>query len=355
VPTRALLERYVKDPATGRRLATPVGPLSPDASTSELAPGSYRLVLEGEGLARVVYPFEIGRGQRLAVDLALPAASSVPPGFVYIAPGEFWYGDVDEELRTGFLETVPIHRRRTEAFLIARHETTYADWIAFLEALPDSEVKALEPRVTGEVRGSLSLESIPSGKASRRWQLAIQPGSQRYVVRQGEGLVYEGRVRNQRQDWTQMPVGGVSPRDIERYTAWLRSTGAVPGARLCTDVEWERAARGADDRVFPHGDRLLPGDANFDRTYGRVDAAYGPDAVGSFPAGRSPFEVDDLAGNVFELVSSSPNGAEFALRGGAYFYAAYTLRLTNREPVPPTVRGGAVGVRVCASVVPAAR
>ena len=76
----------------------------------------------------------------------------------------------------------------------------------------------------------------------------------------------------------------------------------MPGARLCTELEWERAARGADDRLFPHGDELDADDANFDVTYGRVDSAYGPDVVGSHPASRSPFGVDDLAGNVFELV-----------------------------------------------------
>ena len=53
-------------------------------------------------------------------------APAVPDGFVYVPPGEFWFGDADEDLRTKFLDTVPIHRRHTDAFLIARHETTYS-------------------------------------------------------------------------------------------------------------------------------------------------------------------------------------------------------------------------------------
>ena len=50
---------------------------------------------------------------------------------------------------------------------------------------------------------------------------------------------------------------------------WLDRTGRVPGARVCEEREWERAARGADDRMYPHGDNLEPDDANFDETYGK--------------------------------------------------------------------------------------
>src|SRR6185503_11084820 len=104
-----------------------------------LAPGSYRVVIDGDGLAHVVYPFEIARAQRLAVDLFIPAAVSVPKGFVYVPPGAFLYGDGDELLRTQFLEAVPIHKRSTNAFLIARYETTFQEWISFLDDLPPAE------------------------------------------------------------------------------------------------------------------------------------------------------------------------------------------------------------------------
>ena len=83
-------------------------------------------------------------------------------------------------------------------------------------------------------------------------------------------------------------MAGVSAVDAERYFAWLRQTGRVPGARFCTELEWERAARGADDRLFPHGDELAGSDANLDVSYGRLDAAYGPDAVGLHPGVAKP-------------------------------------------------------------------
>ena len=76
----------------------------------------------------------------------------------------------------------------------------------------------------------------------------------------------------------------------------------------------------------------------------------GPDAVGSHPATRSPFGVDDLAGNVLELVGSSLGAEdELLVRGGAYFFGAASCRSTNREIVPATLRDATIGFRVCAT------
>ena len=38
-----------------------------------------------------------------------------------------------------------------------------------------------------------------------------------------------------------------------------------------------------------------------DATYGRMLGAYGPDEVGRHPESRSPFGVDDMAGNAWEI------------------------------------------------------
>src|SRR6185436_5453816 len=114
----------------------------------------------------------------------------------------------------------------------------------------------------------------------------------------GEPFRYGTRSRRAVQDWLRFPVSGLPLADAEAYLRWLDRSARVPGARLCSEQEWERAARGADDRPFPHGDRLLPEDANFDETYDRN--GYGPDEVGAHPASASPFGVEDLVGNVFE-------------------------------------------------------
>jgi formylglycine-generating enzyme required for sulfatase activity len=343
--SRAVLQVYGRDPVSGRRILSSSGSVDANGSATAIAPGSYRLILDGPGLARIVYPFEVGRGQQVNVELAIPRASDVPDGFSYVPPGEFWFGDGDEQMRTQFLDTVPIHRRRTGAYLIARHETTYADWISFLEALPSEEADRHLPGGSTAARGWVRLRKVDGD-----WQLAFQSTVNRYTAKLGEPIVYLGRPVLAKQDWSRFPVAGISSTEMNDYLSWLRATGRVPGARLCSELEWERAARGADDRTFPHGDDLHPSDANFDLTYGKVDSAYGPDVVGAHAGSRSPFDVDDLAGNVLELVTSSQKRDELVIRGGAFFFGTATARSTNRQAVPPSFRDFTTGLRVCASL-----
>ncbi|HXU05835.1 MAG TPA: protein kinase [Polyangia bacterium] len=340
---RIALERYDRDPVTGRRSAVAVRSLATAPSATNLSPGSYRLLIDGDGLAHVAYPFEIGRAQRVDVGLALPAAKTIPKGFVYVAPGAFLFGDADEQFRTQFLDAVPIHRRETSGYLIARNETTIRDWITFLDDLPAAERTRRTPASgAGTYRGALSLRRGTDG-----WRIALKPAARMYKAATHESINYVGRSRQSRQDWLQFPIGGVSPDDMARYLAWMRETGRLPGARLCSELEWERAARGADDRLFPNGDELVGDDANIDITYDRIDDAFGPDEIGAHPASRSPFEINDLAGNAFELVASDTPEVLF-IRGGGYYFAASSARSTNHERAPRTIREAGIGLRVCA-------
>jgi formylglycine-generating enzyme required for sulfatase activity len=344
------IERYGGDDVPAAEGASPApvaGPVSTPLSKMELAPGSYRLRFSGAGRAEVLYPLVVRRGQTVSVDVELPAAGQIPDGFVFVPAGNFLFGDVDESLRESFLNAPPVFEASTGAFLIARHETTYRDWIAFLDDSPPDRRRAYQPAVSGIVQGRLALQRLRDD-----WELTIQPASVRYAARWGEPIRYQQRKAHAAQDWRQFPVAGISVSDMQAYLQWLDSRRGLHGARLCTEKEWERAARGADARPFPHGARLKPDDANYDATYGRNPAAFGPDAVGSHPASASPFGVDDLAGNVMEVARSAFNTEEYVLRGGSYYYNVNTQRSTNREPVDAVTRTGHIGLRVCLDLRP---
>jgi formylglycine-generating enzyme required for sulfatase activity len=190
------------------------------------------------------------------------------------------------------------------------------------------------------------------------WVLHLKPspGSREYTVREGELLRYPERDRRAEQDWRLMPVTAINLADAEAYVAWLaqrpRSEGGVPGARLCTELEWERAARGVDGRQYPHGDKLGVDDANIDRTYGQKAGGFGPDEAGSHPRSASPFGVEDMAGNAWEWTRNWLEPHKPVARGGSYYYGTNSANSANRDPSDPSLRDLTVGLRVCAELPP---
>lgn len=347
------LERFDEDAdGAGAWTASPDSGLSSaPAATRALAAGSYRARLAHEGREAVLYPFVLGRGERLAMSVALPRAGAVPQGFVYVAAGRFLTGSAeDERQRKDFLKAAPLHQASTGAYLIAVSETTFADWIAYLDALPEVARAAATPRATSVgVQGDVALTPIHGS-----WQLRLQPAGRPIVARVGQPVIY-ARERRAAQDWTRMPVMGVSFRDAEAYAAWLSQSGRLAGARLCSEEEWERGARGADGRMFPHGQRVLPDDVNQVETYGPSAEAHGPDEVGAHAASDSPFGLHDMAGNVFEVVRAQGElpGVEI-VRGGAFAFDQNAVRTELREHTEPELRDITIGVRICADA-PAAR
>jgi len=316
--------------------------LGSGSAAVRLAPGSYVVVVATPGRVTVRAPILVERGGEIAIDAASPPlAADVPAGFVYVPAGEFLYGNASEDDRRTFFLTTPQRRRSTAAYLIGRTEVTLGDWLAYVEALPEADRAARLPAIE-RVTGSVVIRPDGAG----RWKIELQPEQRRYVASWGQPLDYAGRARHASQDWRRLPVTGISSETAAEYAAWLDRTGRLPGARLCTEVEWERAARGADGRPYPGGAQLAPGDANFDVTHG--PGMTGPDEVGSHPASTSPFGLFDMCGNAFELTVSEHGG--YVLRGGSYALDRKTANLTNRSDFNVTLGDATVGFRLCAAV-----
>jgi formylglycine-generating enzyme required for sulfatase activity len=342
-PATVRIEERTRDGVKVQRgaLSTPIRDLV-------LPPGSYVLLVAAAGRPEVRYPLLLGRGEALHVSIPIP--SRIPPGFAYVPAGRFLYGSANEASREAY-RAQPEHVVTTSAYLIARHEVTFGDWIQYLDDLPAEERARRIPHIDPEACATSAAQSGANDLELRQiaggdWQLTFRA----HRVGQREPFIYFDRTRRSHQRWLRFPVTGISFDDGVAYAAWLDQTGRVPGARLCTEHEWERAARGADDRSYPHGDRLAPDDANFDATYGRQALAYGPDEVGSHPISDSPFGVADMAGNVWEWTRSNASATAAWERGGNWYQDALTARSYNREFVGRTFHSSLNGLRMCARV-----
>ncbi|NNJ11961.1 SUMF1/EgtB/PvdO family nonheme iron enzyme [Chloroflexales bacterium ZM16-3] len=103
------------------------------------------------------------------------------------------------------------------------------------------------------------------------------------------------------------PVVGVSWYEAAAYCIWLNERGHTEGwlpqeeeIRLPTSLEWERAARGDDQRHYPWGDDIPTVErANY------AETALGTTSpIGCFPTGAAVCGAEDMAGNVYEWMCS---------------------------------------------------
>jgi len=193
----------------------------------------------------------------------------------------------------------------------------------------------------------------------------------RFPVTNAQYEVFDPSHRTKRAPWANEnhPVVYVNSRDAEKFCSWLSSKQGKK-YRLPTEAEWEYAARGLENRIFPWGEKLDAGNlanfadkrTNFAWRDTVIDDGFAETApVGSFPRGASPFGIEDMAGNVFEWCLDcfesykgkervNPRGVAAAhkriYRGGSWKSRAGSLRAAARNFNLPDYSSNDVGFRV---------
>jgi formylglycine-generating enzyme required for sulfatase activity len=197
---------------------------------------------------------------------------------VYIPAGEFTMGSNE-----GLPNEKPMHKVYLEGYWLGKYPVTVGQFRQFVEEIG---------YVTDAEKGQGS------------WQF----WEGRWVVRSDGN--WNNTYFDQEDDH---PVVSVSWNDAVAYSEWLSHRTGLD-FKLPTAAQWEKGARGTDERIYPWGNDIPDGtranyaDIHFWKKYDdsrpadkNVDDGYiETSPVGSFPAGASPYGLMDMAGNVWE-------------------------------------------------------
>lgn len=228
-----------------------------------------------------------------------------------------WHGPADNVDNAcglaGFPQSLPAHQVTLSAFAIDRREATVSEFTACVSA------GACSVPGTNDKNGCVSAAATYGGS--------------------GNGA-------------ENLPINFVKHGEATTFCAWA-------GKRLCTEAEWEKAARGTGTAFYPWGYATPTCDeANFTDCGGQVAVA------GKTQAGASPYGALDMAGNVSEWVAdvyasdyyaSSPaadptgasKGAKFVYRGGHASSSKYSIRVDKRFNAGKGYACHRVGIRCC--------
>ncbi|MBI4614060.1 MAG: SUMF1/EgtB/PvdO family nonheme iron enzyme [Planctomycetes bacterium] len=251
-----------------------------DGRTIELDAGGYLLVFEHPDRAPCRLPVYLLRtnpeGRELVVPLLGP--DEIPPGFVYIPPGPYLFGE------RGEYRYDPAEHPETGGYLVAECELSWGEWLPYVEANPEAY----------------------------RPEILYADGSKKPLQQEVE--------KAQGAAWRDYPLSGLSPLDLEAYVKWLSDEDPRFEYALPTEGQWERAARGADGREYPWGDDWDGEKANHQDHHPVFYAARVFETVRGGEHGtksRSVFGLLHAAGNVYEWTSTSGGEQLRVVRGGS--------------------------------------
>jgi formylglycine-generating enzyme required for sulfatase activity len=269
-----------------------------------------------------------------AAAIALASGASTGPqtvndgygDFVYVPAGAFKMGDNFNE---GDVRERPVHTVEVSAFYIGKHEITNGQFRKFRD---DPEYSNGKFWPDGR---PVPLDQVPYWKDKQN----------------------HGGGTPESDDY---PVLGVNWDSAVAYCRWV---GAKTGKiyRLQTEAEWEKAARGTDQRRYPWVNEIDHSYAKYVEGSGFVTAQpvgyYDGSKHGDVQThnGASPYGAMDMAGNVMEwcqdwyardYYSVSPrkdpkgpsSGAYRVLRGGTFFLEGFDLRSAARTAAWPSLQ-----------------
>ncbi len=273
------------------------------------------------------------------VDLYAPISTfetGVDPNtWAQVPEGEFYFGQHEDIASTAAYEIMV-----TDVTV-----TQYADFLN--AALADGSVKVVDGEIQGyypgdEFRGVKHEEEIAAGD----WAfIPLDDPSQR--------IQFDGSAFSAQPDYTNHPMTMVS---------WFGAWGYCDyyGYRLPSEMEWEKAARGTDERPFPWGEEIARENANF---YASRDPFEDMGSYGSrtSPVGfyngqkygdyqtldsTSPYGLYDMAGNVWQWTGDVYEGMHYRfLRGGSKDTYDMDLRLWVSNNATPMYVSPGVGFR----------
>lgn len=188
---------------------------------------------------------------------------------------------------------------------------------------------ALHPVNNAQYAGFLS-ERNPSKEDLKKWIRINEHSDEVEIIEQLHAFVLRiGNVYVPCSGKEDHPVVQVSWYGAEAYCEWA-------GLRLPSELEWEKGARGVDGRVYPWGNDWEEGRrCRWNKNRGQVTTC----GVWSYPKGRSPWGLYQMAGNVWEWCADSydhkcyeryrrgdlrppAGGDDRVVRGGSWYHGS---------------------------------